>query len=109
MPWVSLGSVNPGSDWSSYPADILGSETIRITQGSTDPYNCAYLTQYFPAENYGRVSRWLKIYPTDEARIYTLEIPPDLREQGFTLRTLQIKRRLPFYPSPWSITVEALY
>jgi hypothetical protein len=108
MSWVSLGTVNPDDQWRSFPADVVDSETFRVVQGTTDPWNAAYIAQYFPSPG-GIVFPSKKIYPGVEPIIFTLPIPRDLRLQNALTRTMMIRRKLPYYPTPWNIELQVLY
>ncbi|MBE9182875.1 hypothetical protein IQ268_30530 [Oculatella sp. LEGE 06141] len=108
MPWQSLGTISPSEDWQSYPIDPVGSETFRIVQSlSIEPFNICLLTQYFAPPG-GRAT-FRRVYPSNEPTIITLPIPEDLRASGIVVRTLQIKRRLPYFPAPWQIEIQVFY
>jgi hypothetical protein len=107
MPWFSLGTLTPTEDWQSYPVDVVNSETFKVIQHLTvDPLNYCWITQYFPMD--GQTS-FRRIYPNLEPRIITLPVPRDYRLQGAVVRTLQIKRKFPYYPAPWRIEIQVLY
>lgn len=107
MPWHSLGTLTPTEEWQSYPVDVVDTETFKVIQHLTvDPFNYCWITQYFPTD--GQTS-FRRIYPNLEPRIITLSVPRDYRLQGVVTRTLQIKRKLPYYPAPWQIEIQALY
>lgn len=110
MPWESIGVINPTDQWLAYPEAVAGAEVLRITQGQTDAYNAAFISRYLISSSQGgRLRPWIKIYPSSEPIIVNIPFPEDLQGPGFLLYEVQIKRRLPFYPSPWNIEIEVFY
>lgn len=110
MPWFSIGTVNPSGEWQTFDEPIFGPCLLRITQGMTDPYNSAWISQYFtqPAPG-GRFRPFKKIYPIQEPILFELTIPQGLDESANWLYLLQIRRKYPFYPTPWNISAEVFY
>lgn len=110
MPWTSLGTVSVGDDWQSFPEDCLGYETFRLNHTTiVDPFNQAFLSRYFPAPgDGGRFAPWRRIYPSSEPVIIQLPIPEILVAQGIAVFTMQVRRKFPYYPVPWTIHLEAL-
>ncbi|WOB42974.1 hypothetical protein HNI00_07260 [Thermoleptolyngbya oregonensis NK1-22] len=102
--------MNPNAEWQAFPEAVAGAELFRITQGPTDAYNSAFISRYLiSGPRSGRLRPWIKIYPSLEPIIINVPFPEDLQGPGFLLYEVQIRRRLPFYPSPWNIEIEVFY
>lgn len=111
MPWLSLGSISLTEQWQTFPQPSLGYEIFRLTHDTiVDPYvNSAFLSMYFPAPgDGGRLSPWRRIYPSEQATLIELKVPQDLRNKGVVIFSVQMRWRLPYYPTPWNISLEGL-
>lgn len=111
MGWLSLGVLTLADDWQSFPEVAGNTQTFRLTHYTTiQNTNSCWLAQYFPApDEGGRLSPWRRIRPSREPVILLLPVPVDLLDQDFFVRTIQLKKRKPYYPYEWRIKLEALY
>jgi hypothetical protein len=110
MPWTSLGAITLSDDWQFFPQAALGYETFRLIHTTTvDPFNRCWLTRWFPAPgDGGQYAPWRKLYPSHEPVVIYLPIPADYLEQGIVVFSLQAKLKLPYYPVPWLLEIQAL-
>lgn len=111
MSWNSLGVVTVGDEWQSFPVDVIGSETFRVVQSwNMEPYKHCLLSQYFALPVPGGRATTRRLYANLEPSIITLSIPPDLKALDYTVRTLQIKLKLPQYAGLlWQVEIQAFY
>lgn len=112
MGWRSLGAVEVGEDWRSFPQLAIAGHSYRfIHQGTLDPtINSCWFAQYYiePAVE-GRLTPIKLIYPSSEPQILALPPPPDLYEKGFFSRSFQVKYRAPYYPTYWVIEIQEFF
>ena len=109
--WHSIGTLNPGLDWQSYPEEIFGYETLRVihTWGQDKPVGAALLRQFFPLHGQAGIRRLWAIDATP--KILNLAIPEALRDAGFFVYTPQLKLgRFPHMGiEAWQIELQAFY
>lgn len=111
MGWLSLGNITLAETWQSFPESALGYETFRLIHTTVvDPYvNSAFLSRWFPAPSPGgRFSPWRRIYPSSDPTVLELPIPQAYVDQGIVVYDVQMKWRLPYYPVPWIVELQAL-
>ena len=113
MPWVPLGSLAISTDWASFPTDVIGAETLRVTQAWNGQTIGGWflIAQYFPTTVGARgLVRRLKL--GDEPRVIQLPIPQEFKDQNILTYTLQLKQGVwaagAGLPS-WTAQIEAFY
>jgi hypothetical protein len=113
MVWTSIGSITLTEEWQSFPQAVLGSDTLRLIHSTAYPgetFNSCWLTRFFPIPAPGgRLVPWRRVYASAEPTLLYLPIPEALKAQNAAVYTVQAKWRLPYYPTPWIIEIEALY
>ncbi len=112
MAWSSLGTVSVGEEWVLFPGTAFaGAELIRLTHFTTfDRFNRCYLTRYFPAPGQGGTEiPYRMIYADTQAQILHFPLSQGMIESDIFSFVLMVKRKLPYYPNPWSIHAEVFY
>lgn len=103
--WRSIGSVTVGEDWQGFPYDLVDTEVVMLRHFTTiDPFQKIWLTRYWTVPNPGgREVPWRLIYADQQEQIIHLPIPSEFRDVTAVFYNLQVKRRTPYYPVPWTI------
>ncbi|MGJ3253824.1 MAG: hypothetical protein ACFE0J_22225 [Elainellaceae cyanobacterium] len=94
MTWFTIAQFTPILDWQTV-TETIGGELFRVdfsipsTGQSTKSW--IRLRQYYPQGGLG-VSQSRVIYPQSTPVVLELPIPTELKESGYTVRSLQVKR-----------------
>lgn len=110
MAWVELGTISLGYEWRSFDQPAVNSETFRYSMPGIDVVDGYCLIR--PIYPNGGAGSARRAYPTDEQRVVTFFIPPDLREQNQLTRYFQAKlstRARILAGQSWNLKLEVLY
>ncbi|MEH1772974.1 hypothetical protein [Nostoc sp.] len=117
--WELVGELTVSNSWQLFPSEVIA-DTFRITTTilNLDDWNkwkfrsAAYFRFYY-SDNSASPNYYLRV--TDTATIYQFNVPTDLREQGYIIRTpacIRASRYLPLTPdsnfAQWALKLEAL-
>ncbi|MEO0538385.1 MAG: hypothetical protein AAF215_31545 [Cyanobacteria bacterium P01_A01_bin.123] len=109
MPWLELGTLTPGYDWTAFPTPVGESELFRLTQDYTPPLGRAYLI--FAARFYpGSLSLFNRAYPSEDDTIIYMPVPDVFDRPGYLFRDIMLKHNLfgrVFASAEWRVTLEA--
>lgn len=110
MAWAELGTITLSYDWRSFDIAAVGSETFRVSMpgvGTVDGY-CLLRPSYL-AGGPGQARRF---YPSDESKIVTFLLPPELNQADGWVRLFQARlsnRARVFAGQTWQLKLEVFY
>lgn len=80
-------------NWLAYPESSITSETFRVTFLAlpTTTFSWVWIRPYYIPERFG-VGPSRRVYPSEDPQIIEIPIPQDLRDEGMTVRDIQIKK-----------------
>lgn len=110
MGWGNLGTLSLTYQWRTFDLAAVGGETFRASMpglGTVDGY--CLLRPYYAVGGAGQTRR---LYPTDEQKILTFLIPPELNQADGWVRYFQARlsdRARVFAGQTWNLKLEEYY
>jgi hypothetical protein len=110
MAWSELGTLTLTYSWQEFGVPAVGSETFRLSMPGVDVVDgYALLRPYYPIGGAGFARR---CYPTNEQKVMTFIIPPDLKANNEITRYFQAclsTRARVFAGQSWNLKLEVFY